>query len=202
MLNSFSYMNIANQLTVARIILACLCVWLTIAGTPASLRAALFVFICAAITDFFDGYVARKYQLISALGKILDPIADKVLILGVFAAFVYLGAVNIWAVLLIALRECVVTGIRLCVLNRGIVLEAKTLGKYKTVAQIAGIIIIFISVIAMRSHAATAQGAYTRSINFFYYYVIPVCMWGIAGITVVSGVHFIWANRRLRQSNS
>ncbi|MBN3490578.1 CDP-diacylglycerol--glycerol-3-phosphate 3-phosphatidyltransferase [Acholeplasma equirhinis] len=102
------------------------------------------IFVVASLTDFLDGYIARKYNQITTFGKFLDPIADKVL---VFAALYYLmvimpDRVPIWTVVLIMIREFMVTGIRLLAVERGNVIAASKLGKYKTATTMVAIIIL------------------------------------------------------------
>ena len=140
-------MNIPNVLTLFRIILAFVCVMLILQLKPASLIYAFLVFLLASFTDFLDGFIARRSNAISDLGKLLDPIADKILILGVFLAFLVTNVINVWMVIIIMMREFIITGIRLMALNRGYVLEAKRFGKHKTLSQMIGINFIFIVLI-------------------------------------------------------
>ncbi len=184
-------MNIANKLTVSRIVLALACVGFILLDTSASLLAAFFLFIIASLTDFFDGYLARTRNLVSDLGKLLDPIADKILILGVFSAFLQLGAVTVWMVVAIMLREFIVTGLRILGLNRGVVLEARKFGKHKTFSQAVAIVVIFIVLIGQRFFPDK------RSINLAYDFVVPLIMWYVVFVTVFSGLYYLWANRKL-----
>ena len=184
-------MNIANQLTVLRIILTFVCVWLVLLNTFASIVGAFLVFIIASITDFLDGFFARRQAVVTDLGKILDPIADKILVLGVFSAFLELNIVNAWMIIAIVMRELTITGIRFLGLGKGVVLEAKMLGKHKTVSQIAGIVVIFIVLITAKKMPNSAN------IAFMFDKVIPVLMWYIVLITVFSGLHYLWQNRKL-----
>lgn len=184
-------MNIANKLTILRIILAFVCIGLVLQNTLFTITAALIVFILASITDFFDGYLARKLNLISDLGKILDPIADKILTIGVFCAFLELGILNSWMVSLIMLREFIVTGLRFYSLNKGVILEAKRLGKHKTFSQVMGICVIFITLILAKLFPLDKGVVFLQSV------FIPLLMWYIVGITVVSGIYYFWVNRNI-----
>ncbi|MFH1504608.1 MAG: CDP-diacylglycerol--glycerol-3-phosphate 3-phosphatidyltransferase [Candidatus Omnitrophota bacterium] len=183
-------MNIANKLTISRIILAFVCIGLTLGNTFSLLIMALIIFGIASLTDFFDGYLARKKNLISDLGKLLDPIADKILIIGIFCAFLELKVVNAWMVSLIMFREFLITGIRLYGLNKGIVLEAQKLGKHKTVSQVIGIISIFTALILSK---VFPEG---KTVFFLYQIFIPLMMWYIIIITLFSGVYYLWLNRK------
>lgn len=184
-------MNLANQITLLRIGLAFVCIWLIVRDTFISMLWAFIVFIAASLTDYFDGLVARKFSLVSDLGKILDPIADKILIIGVFLAFLDLGAIHVWIVTVILLRELIITSLRFFCLNKGIVLEAKILGKHKTVSQIAGVILIFITLLIVKA-APDSNFAVILSD-----YIMPVVLWYIIIITVYSGAAYLWDNRRL-----
>lgn len=97
-------------------------------------------FIAASITDWADGYVARRNNMVTSMGKFLDPLADKVLICSVLIMFCTLGWAEAWVVILIVCRELVVTGLRAIAIDEGIVLAADRYGKLKTVLQIAAII--------------------------------------------------------------
>jgi len=183
-------MNIANKLTVSRILLAFVCIGLILRNTLASLLAALFVFCLASLTDFLDGFLARKRNLISDLGRLLDPIADKILIIGVFCAFLQLGVMDAWMVSLIMLREFIITGLRLYGLSKGVVLEARKLGKHKTVSQVMGVFLIFLTLILAKIFPEA------RPVSFLYHKFIPLFMWYIVVITLFSGIYYFWVNRR------
>lgn len=100
------------------------------------------VFIIASLTDMFDGKIARKYNLITNLGKFLDSLADKMLVIGVLLAFVELGRISAWFVMIICLREFMVTGIRMLAAQKGEVMAAKMIGKVKTTFQMIAIIFL------------------------------------------------------------
>jgi CDP-diacylglycerol--glycerol-3-phosphate 3-phosphatidyltransferase len=184
-------MNIANHLTFLRIILAFICIGFILINTFSSLLIAFLIFIFASFTDFLDGILARKKNLVSDLGKLLDPIADKILIIGIFLAFLQLKVViNAWMVSAIMLREFIVTGVRLYTLNKGVVLEAKILGKHKTFSQMLGIFFIFITLILFKKLPNNTV------VSFLYNKAIHAVMWYIVIITLFSGIHFFWVNRR------
>lgn len=104
------------------------------------LIVAAILFIVASLTDLLDGKIARKYNLVTDLGKFLDSLADKMLIIGVLLAFVELGRVSAWFVMIICLREFMVTGIRMVASSHGVVMAAKMIGKIKTTIQMIAII--------------------------------------------------------------
>ncbi|ONI43383.1 CDP-diacylglycerol--glycerol-3-phosphate 3-phosphatidyltransferase [Candidatus Epulonipiscioides gigas] len=142
-------MNIANKLTTLRIILVFVfmaVIWIPFFELNTTLWIALIIFVVASFTDFLDGYLARKLNLITNLGKFMDPLADKMLVTAAMIALIYLGdavpngVLPAWIVLLILLREFMVSGIRLVAAGQNIVLSANNLGKVKTVVQMAMII--------------------------------------------------------------
>ncbi len=104
---------------------------------------ALIIFVIAAISDYLDGYIARKHQSVSIFGKIIDPIADKILILATLFGFTLKGFLLPCFIIIIGLRELIITLIRLYLLKNDTILAAKDAGKFKTVLQIVVIIIIF-----------------------------------------------------------
>ena len=100
---------------------------------------AALIFVIASITDFFDGYIARNFNASSKLGEILDPLADKMLILGAFLGLLYLHRANAWAVYLILVREFFITGLRVAMAGEGLSVKASMAGKVKTVMQMIAI---------------------------------------------------------------
>ncbi|MBF0511505.1 MAG: CDP-diacylglycerol--glycerol-3-phosphate 3-phosphatidyltransferase [Candidatus Omnitrophica bacterium] len=136
--------NIPNILTVARIILAVILVFLLKEASFKSDVMAIIVFAVASLTDFYDGYFARTRGLVSDFGKIMDPIADKVLILCVLGVFARMGIIALWMFAVIAIREIVVTISRIMAMQKGKVLAAERAGKIKTVCQISAISFILL----------------------------------------------------------
>lgn len=184
-------MNIANYLTFLRIILAFICIGFILKNNFSSILIAFVIFIIASLTDLLDGMFARRKNLVTDLGKLLDPIADKILIIGVFLAFLQLKiVVNAWMVSVIMLREFTITGLRLYVLNKGEVLEAKRWGKHKTVSQVAAIVIIFIALLLFKKFPQNT------SITFLYEKVTYIIMWYVVAVTLFSGIYYFWINRR------
>ncbi|PTX17153.1 CDP-diacylglycerol--glycerol-3-phosphate 3-phosphatidyltransferase [Halanaerobium congolense] len=138
-------MNMPNKLSTLRILLVPIIIYLLLLNTLVSSIAALAVFILAALTDKYDGYYARKYDLITTLGKILDPLADKMLIIGVFTAFVEIGVLSTWPLLIIVARELAVTGLRVVAADQGSVIPANIWGKTKTTIQMITAIALIIN---------------------------------------------------------
>ena len=133
-------LNLANKITLLRILMTPLVVILLYFPGPITCIIAVLVFIFASITDWIDGYVARHENMVTSLGKFLDPLAVKVLICSVLIMIVQLNWAPAWVVIVIVCRELVVTGLRAIAIDEGIVLAADKFGKIKTVLQILAIV--------------------------------------------------------------
>jgi CDP-diacylglycerol--glycerol-3-phosphate 3-phosphatidyltransferase len=144
-------MNLPNKITLARICLIPLMViipFLNIQGiwfgVPISNLIILAIFLIASFTDYLDGYIARKYNLITDFGKFLDPIADKLLVITALIMLVEFGMIPGWIPIIILAREFMVSGIRMLAAGKGNVIAASMLGKIKTVSQMIAITLAFI----------------------------------------------------------
>jgi len=137
--------NLPNFLTVSRILL--IPVFVVLFTTPTSERAlwAAFVFVIAAVTDALDGYVARRRGQITKLGRLLDPIADKLLVLSGLFLLVGLNQVPAWVAIVITGRELTVTGVRAIAASAGVFIEAENLAKYKMVFQVIAITLLILA---------------------------------------------------------
>ena len=167
-------MNTANKLTIVRIILIPIFLALLYIGFPYSEYAAVTVFIAAGLTDIADGYIARRRNQVTDLGKFLDPLADKVLVVAAMLWFVEQGVIPAWAVLLVILREFLVTALRLIAVSNGRVIAAALSGKVKTVVTMFCLIFLFLPI---------PQWA------------IYVCIAAITVTTLVSGVEYFVKNK-------
>ncbi len=133
-------LNLPNLLTLGRI--ACiplLVVLLLVEGRASSFWAAM-IFSLGAITDWLDGYLARKWQVVTVLGKFLDPLADKLIVMAALIMLIPHGRVPAWAVFVLLAREIIITGLRSIASSEGVVIAASNLGKYKTILQMVAII--------------------------------------------------------------
>ena len=133
-------LNIPNLLTMARVVAIPFFVWLLDTPTPIRGFWACIVFTLAAITDLLDGYLARKLGVVSVLGKFLDPLADKLIVMAALVWMVPMGRMPAWAVVLLLARELSVTGLRSVAASEGVVISAGNEGKTKTALQMIGII--------------------------------------------------------------
>ena len=137
-------MNLANKLTMLRIFLIPVFMIFLLINIPHGDIIATAIFIFAASTDGLDGYIARKRKEITNLGKLLDPLADKMLVTTALVALVELGRIPAWVVILILAREFFVTGLRGVAAAEGVVIAASKIGKVKTVTQIVAIVFIML----------------------------------------------------------
>lgn len=138
-------MNLANKLTLVRIILVPVFMFVLLTNIRYGQFIAAGIFILAAITDGLDGYIARKHNQVTKLGKLMDPLADKLLVTAALVSLVEMRQLAAWVAFIIIGREFLVTGIRAVAAAEGIVISASKLGKYKTVAQIIAIVATMIN---------------------------------------------------------
>ncbi len=137
--------NVPNILASIRIVLAFLMYLFLVNRNLFSVHSswldyfAALIFVIASITDFFDGFIARNFNAVSKLGEILDPLADKMLVLGAFLGLLYLHRANAWAIYLILIREFFITGLRVVMASEGLSVKASLAGKIKTVFQMIAI---------------------------------------------------------------
>lgn len=139
-------MNIPNQLTTLRVLLIPAFMFFFSSDMASGHLIATIIFIAASLTDFLDGYLARKWNLVSNFGKIMDPFADKLLVL---TALIYLaieGTIPGWIVIIIIGRELLVTSLRALAADNGVILAARNLGKYKTATQMFSIIFLTLGI--------------------------------------------------------
>ncbi|KUO75303.1 MAG: CDP-diacylglycerol--glycerol-3-phosphate 3-phosphatidyltransferase [Clostridia bacterium BRH_c25] len=137
-------MNLANKITLLRIFMIPVFMVLMLMEFPYHMEAALAVFLIASLTDKLDGYLARKYNMITDFGKFMDPLADKLLVTGAFVVLVQLGRIEAWIVFVILAREFAVTGLRSLAAAQNVIIAASNYGKIKTVAQIIAISVLLL----------------------------------------------------------
>ena len=135
-------MNLPNKLTLLRCILTPIFLACVVIEFPFHYGVALLVFIIASLTDYFDGMIARKYNLVTNLGKFLDPLADKLLTIAAMVIFCEWGIFPAWALMIVLTREFAVTGLRLVAVGKGIVIAAGWSGKVKTASTMIGLCVL------------------------------------------------------------
>ena len=188
-------MNLPNCLTVSRIFLTFVFVFLISFNTLFSTILAALVFWVASLTDYLDGRIAQRRKLITTFGKIMDPIADKILMLSAFVVFMQMGVIAFWMVVIIVLREVFVTVSRLLAMRSGLVLAAEKLGKIKTVLQIVAASLILIFLILEKSFFQTPNW---YNIEDVFLGLINIIMFATVGITLVSGISYFKQKRKMR----
>lgn len=132
-------LNLPNAITLARTALIPVFLWFTYHESRVDSFIAALLFTLAGATDFLDGWVARRYNLVTLIGKFLDPLADKLIVMAALVMLVYLGRIEAWVVIVVMAREFIITGLRSIAMSEGIVIAAGQEGKYKTSLQIAAI---------------------------------------------------------------
>lgn len=166
-----------NLLTLLRIILTPICIYLLFYNCY---LLSLILFLLASITDFLDGYLARKYNSISKLGSFLDPIADKLLVVGLFLSFYILNIVIDYYILaMIIFRDVFVTVIRISMQSKGVVMKTSRIAKIKTTIQFSVIIIIFLKLITILNFKE----------EIIYYISLSMAI-----LTLYTGVHYLVSN--------
>jgi len=190
-------LNWPNTITVVRIGLAFVAFWYLLTNTFNATIAAMVIFTFAAVTDFVDGELARRSNSITTFGKILDPIADKVLVLGAFAALSYLGVFPFWIVIPVFAREIVITIMRLYFLMRGIAIAAVQSGKQKTMMQIVAIGVIFANLLFTRYY----MPEFSESSGLAISWTLTITMYAVLGfavwLTIYSGYVFFKNNWKI-----
>lgn len=189
-------MNLPNRLTVVRILLTPLYLLLLLWEFPFHHLIAGLVFGAAALTDLFDGRIARSRGLITNFGKFLDPLADKMLTTTAFLGFLAGGHIDVWAVMLILSREFMVTSVRLIAAKDGHVIAASRAGKTKTVMQFVAIIYMMTVLEFSSWHNTWLAGLGIPDAVFGALLLLGrLLIWVSVVLTVVSGVQYVYACR-------
>jgi len=163
-------LTLANKVTIARIIfipLALIMVLNQVNGLAA------LIFLVLSFSDAIDGYIARKYNQVSDLGKLLDPLADKILIISLLIALVSLGKASVLAVILLTARELIVSGLRTSAAKAGVILPAGPLGKWKTILQVIAIFMLILDLP-----------------------LANLTLWAAVLLGYISGGEYLWQNQK------
>lgn len=164
---------------------------------PFTKSMALILFAVAGITDYFDGHLARTRYGVTSFGKLMDPLADKVMVCAAFVAFVQVQLVPAYIVVIIISREFLVTGLRLLAVEKGIVISAGRWGKHKTVWQIVAIVVILLGLAVQHDVFRGADpGFIAKYVEAFGYIAYAISI-GVALITVASGYLYFTENREV-----
>lgn len=178
-------MNTPNILTLLRVIMVPVFMWALLSGFY---WAAIIIFVIASLTDQLDGYLARKNNQVTTFGKLMDPLADKILTISALVCLLGIGAdfINSWVVMIIIARELIVTGIRQLAMGENTVIAASRWGKAKTVSQMSALIAVMLDLIIPLRVGEGFMGSLT-----FWLVALAVVL------TVYSGIDYIIKNRKL-----
>lgn len=188
-------MNLPNKLTVLRLFLTVFFVASLAIPYPFHQTVALGIFVLASLTDYLDGVIARRYNLITDFGKLMDPLADKILTASAFICLIPLGAIQVWAVILIISREFLITGLRLLAGTKNQILPAEKLGKHKTAWQMITIV-FFLLLFASREWATEQSDQFLQTGRIIGNLLVSITVI----LTAYSGLAYFWKNRRLLES--
>ncbi|MCM8792454.1 MAG: CDP-diacylglycerol--glycerol-3-phosphate 3-phosphatidyltransferase [Candidatus Omnitrophica bacterium] len=188
-------MNIANRITLFRIIATFVFMFFLSKNGLLAKTLSFIVFILAALSDYYDGFIARKKNIVSDFGKLMDPIADKILVLAAFAMFVQMRLVEAWMFVIIFSREILIFSLRLFALSKGKILATTQVGKHKTFSQMVVVFIIlgFIIFKEIMLEFYTWNPAWEK----FLYHTIYIVMLITVGLTIYSGISYLWKNRQI-----
>ena len=172
-------MNLPNKLTTFRVILIPFFVFFMLAPDMTGINnyIAVAIFIVASLTDLLDGKIARKYNLVTNFGKFMDPLADKLLVCSALIAFVELGYLPAWIVIIIISREFIISGFRLIAADKGVVIAANYWGKFKTTFQMIMTILLILQL----------DYPYADTVEWIFVYIA-------LALTVISLVDYIYKN--------
>lgn len=173
-------MNLANKITMFRIFLLPILI-LSFYLDPTCI-SSLVIFLLGSFSDFLDGYVARKYNMITDFGKFIDPIADKILVLSAFIMFIERGFVEPWVVIVVLFRELLISGFRMLAAKKNISIAADIFGKLKTTTQFFSVIFFFLTIIL---------------INRNMYIIGKVLLYVSVALTILSMINYLYKNREV-----
>jgi CDP-diacylglycerol---glycerol-3-phosphate 3-phosphatidyltransferase len=189
-------MVLPNQLTILRIVLTPVFLFFFLSDSPVFKLISLGIFIIAALTDWYDGWLARKFNYITNWGKFWDPLADKILTSAAFIGFVILDIIPLWMVLIIILRDLIITTLRAYADYKDFSFPTSYYAKWKTFLQMAFLYYLLIAYVGYQS-----VQIYIGGTNVFYTLMdksfIYISMIIITAITFHSGVTYIFKNRKL-----
>ena len=174
-------MNLANKLTMLRILMIPVFIAVLVYSKDRDIvyrYIALGIFIIASVTDALDGYVARRYNMITDFGKLMDPLADKILVSSALIILIELGNIRSWIVSIVIAREFIISGIRLIATEKNIIIAASPLGKLKTVSQMLSVILMLLSI---------------EAISF----ITDISVWLMCILSVVSLLDYIIKNKKV-----
>jgi CDP-diacylglycerol--glycerol-3-phosphate 3-phosphatidyltransferase len=195
-------MNLPNKLTLSRLVLTLIFLVIIFSRIRFHETMALVLFVAASLTDYFDGYIARRDKLITNFGILMDPLADKILVCSAFIAFVDLDLMPAWMVIVVVARELAITGLRLLAASKQVVLAAERYGKHKTISQVVAIISMLV-LISYEQWGAVGRLIFGFELLGRPWVELFTCLsqWITVTLTFVSGTVYLWRNRQLYLSD-
>ncbi len=190
-------MNLPNAITFSRLILTAVFVGAISNPQVEGYAIGLIIFIIAAASDWLDGYLARKMGMVTPLGKLMDPLVDKILVSAAFVFFTAKGLCPVWVTALILGREFLVTGLRQIAIESGGVLAADRLGKWKTGFQLAYLIA---GMIWLAAEHSSLLGGLLRGLGNLanpQNWLLPSLLIIATALTIISGWNYLWSARKL-----
>ena len=192
-------MNLPNKLSMFRVVLVPVLVIVYYLGSRA-FGAPNFIdyflapiFIIASITDFLDGYIARKYKMVTVFGKFIDPLADKLIVMAALLVLNDAGIIPIWITVVILSREFIVTGIRLIAVGEGKVIAASNLGKYKTASTMVALVLLLAIPYVTNVYASASSFSFLEGYTLVGMIILYV---GLA-LTIISGLDYFIKNKTI-----
>lgn len=179
-------MNLPNKLTIGRVIAVPFFIWCYMKEW---FLAALIIFVLASLTDMLDGQIARRRNLVTNFGKIMDPLADKILVYSAFCLMIADGTIPAWMLIVILAREFLIAGMRTVAAAEGTVIAADISGKIKTVLQMLAVILIMASFCIKETHLYPYSWA-----------VSMVLLYSAVIMTIISGIEYIVKNKEVFRS--
>src|SRR6516164_10280058 len=192
-------MNLPNKLTISRFVLTIAFLAVMFSQVRFHKTIALALFIAGGVSDFLDGFIARRHKLITNFGILMDPLADKIMVCSAFIAFVGLKWIPAWMVVIIVARELAITGLRLLAASKNVVLAAEGYGKHKTISQIVAIISILV-LASYKQWGGIGEAIFGWSVFGDVPWIgwfAKVAIWLAVVLTFVSGWLYLWRNRAL-----
>jgi len=195
-------MTLANRLTLVRFLLPCLFIPALMDLVPYGRPLALLIFLVGTASDWLDGYVARRWNCATDFGRLMDPLADKILVAAALVCFIAIEPkiVRAWMVVAIVSREFVVTGLRLLAVQKGIVISAQALGKHKTAWQMIAIISLLVYE-ALADIPAHLPPWLAHWLPIVAVPTLVVLFYLVTLLTLLSGILYLWRYRALYTGN-
>ena len=189
--------NLPNAITFSRLVMAAVFIAVVSRHSDTNYGIGLVLFSVAAASDWLDGWLARKLGLVTPLGKLMDPLVDKILVCSAFVFMTERNLCPVWVTALIIGREFLVTGLRQIAVEQGQVLAADRLGKWKTTFQLTFCITGLVWLTFSTGDRPGPVGGWFQNLANPHGWVMPIALWTAVALTVVSGWNYVWSGRNL-----